>query len=154
MPSRDDIERAAALGLAISIQPAFDAEWGHPGAMYEQRLGQGRAFGMNPFGTLMARGLEMGAGSDSPITPLDPMYGIWALETHHDASQRLSRAQAVEAFTVGSARLAHLEEKKGRLEPGMQADFAAYEKDPLAVDDPRDVRPVLTVSRGREVYAR
>ena len=53
-----------------------------------------------------------------------------------------------------AARLAHLEEKKGRLEPGMQADFAAYEKDPLAVDDPRDVRPVLTVSRGREVYAR
>jgi predicted amidohydrolase YtcJ len=154
VPGRDDVERAAALGLAVSIQPAFDAEWGHPDAMYEQRLGRARAAGMNPFGTLLARGLEVGAGSDSPITPLDPMYGIWALETHHDASQRVSREQAVRLFTVGSARLAHLEEKKGRLEPGMQADFAAYEKDPLFVEDPRDVRPVLTVSRGREVYAR
>jgi predicted amidohydrolase YtcJ len=82
------------------------------------------------------------------------MYGIWALETHHDASQRMSRDQAIRLFTVGSARLAHLEEKKGRLEPGMQADFAVYEKDPLSVDDPRELRPVLTVSRGREVYAR
>ena len=26
------------------------------------------------------RGLEVGAGSDSPITSLDPMYGLWALE--------------------------------------------------------------------------
>lgn len=153
MPSVDQIERAAALGLAISVQPAFDAEWGHPGAMYERRLGEERAASMNPFGTLMARGLEVGAGSDSPVTALDPMYGLWAFETHHDAAQRPSRVQALRAFTVGSARLAHLEDKKGRLEPGMQADFAAYEKDPLAVDDPRGLRPVLTVSRGREVYA-
>ena len=71
--------------------------------------------GMNPFVTLMARGLEVGAGSDSPITPLDPMYGLWALETHHDPSQRLSREDGVRLYTQGSARLAHLEEKKGQL---------------------------------------
>jgi predicted amidohydrolase YtcJ len=154
LPSGTQVERAAALGLAISVQPAFDALWGHPGAMYERRLGADRAAGMNPFGTLLARGLELGAGSDSPVTPLDPMYGVWAFETHHDASQRLSREDAVHAFTVGSARLAHLEDKKGTLRPGMQADFAAYDQDPMAVDDPRGLRPVLTVSRGREVFAR
>src|SRR5204863_4579083 len=99
MPSADQIERAAALGLAISVQPAFDAEWGHPGAMYERRLGEERAAAMNPFGTLLARGLEVGAGSDSPVTALDPMYGLWAFETHHDAAQRPSRVQAVRAFT-------------------------------------------------------
>jgi hypothetical protein len=36
----------------------------------------------------------------------------------------------------------------------MQADFAAYEADPLTAPDVRDVRPTLTVSLGREVYAR
>jgi predicted amidohydrolase YtcJ len=121
--------------------------------MYEQRLGP-RAGAMNPFGALMARGLEVGAGSDSPVTALDPMAGVWALETHHDPSQRLTRDEAIRLFTIGSARLAHLEAKKGSLEPGKQADLAAYEADPLVVDDPRDVRPVLTVSRGREVFAR
>jgi predicted amidohydrolase YtcJ len=154
MPSPNQVERAAALGLAISVQPAFDAEWGHPGALYEQRLGPERAARMNPFGLMLSRGLEVGAGSDSPVTPLDPMYGIWALETHHDPTQRLSREEAVRLFTVGGARLAHLEEKKGELAPGTHADFAAYEADPLAVEDVRGLRPALTVSRGREVFAR
>lgn len=154
MPSEELIERAAMLGMAISVQPAFDAEWGHPGAMYELRLGEGRARPMNPFRTLLQRGMEVGAGSDSPITPLDPMYGIWALENHHSPSERLSRAEAVGLFTWGSARLAGLERKKGRLEPGLQADFAAYDRDPLVEDSVEALRPVLTVSLGREVYAR
>jgi predicted amidohydrolase YtcJ len=154
MPANDQIERAAALGLAISVQPGFDAEWGHPGQLYERRLGPQRAAGMNPFWTLLGRGLEVGAGSDSPVTPLDPMYGVWSLENHHNAGQRMSREEAIRLFTIGSARLAHLEEKKGSLRPGMQADFAAYEADPLTAPDIADLRPVLTVSRGREVFAR
>jgi predicted amidohydrolase YtcJ len=154
LPGANHVERAAALGLAISVQPAFDAEWGHPDALYERRLGPDRAGQMNPFGTLLARGLEVGAGSDSPVTPLDPMLGIVALETHHDPAQRMSREDAIRLFTIGSARLAHLEDKKGQLRPGTQADFAAYEADPFIALDIRDLRPVMTVSRGREVYAR
>jgi predicted amidohydrolase YtcJ len=154
LPANYQIERAAALGLAISVQPGFDAEWGHPGQLYERRLGPERAAGMNPFWTLLGRGLEVGAGSDSPVTPLDPMYGVWSLENHHDAGQRMSREEAIRLFTIGSARLAHLEDKKGSLRPGMQADFAAYEADPLTTPDIADLRPVLTVSRGREVFAR
>jgi predicted amidohydrolase YtcJ len=154
MPQSDQIERAAALGLAISVQPAFDAEWGQPGALYEQRLGTYRAAPMNPFGTLISRGLEVGAGSDSPITSLDPMYGLWGLESHHDPGQRMGREDSIRLFTIGSARLAHLENKKGSLAPGKQADFAAYEADPFTAPDLRELRPVLTVSRGREVYAR
>jgi predicted amidohydrolase YtcJ len=154
IPSSNQIERAAALGLAISVQPAFDAEWGHSRALYEIRLGGDRAARMNPFATLLDRGLEVGCGSDSPITPLDPMYGLWALENHHHPSQRLSREEGIRLFTMGSARLAHLEEKKGQLTPGMQADFAAYDADPLTESDVRVLRPVLTVSQGREVFAR
>ena len=153
MASPERVERAAALGLAISIQPSFDAAWGHQGGMYEQRLGAQRARTMNPFRTMVERGLEVGGGSDSPVTPLDPMLGIWALENHHDPAQRMSREEAVRLFTIGAARLAHLE-KRGRLEPGASADFGAYEADPLGVPDVRDLRPILTVSRGREVHAR
>jgi predicted amidohydrolase YtcJ len=154
LPGVDHVERAAALGLAVSVQPAFDAEWGQPEALYEQRLGQPRAALMNPFGTLLARGLEVGAGSDSPVTPLDPMYGVWALENHHDPAQRMNREDAIRLFTIGSARLGHLEGKKGQLRPGTQADFAAYEADPFIAPDIRELRPVMTVSRGREVFAR
>jgi predicted amidohydrolase YtcJ len=154
LPTVHQIERAAMLGLAISIQPAFDAAWGHPGQMYERRLGPDRAWPMNPFTTFLSRGLEVGAGSDSPVTPLDPMHGIWSLEEHHDPSQRMSREDAIRLSTIGGARLAHLEDKKGSLHSGAQADFAAYESDPLETEDVRGLRPVLTVSRGREVFAR
>ncbi|MGH2684466.1 MAG: amidohydrolase family protein, partial [Actinomycetota bacterium] len=77
----------------------------------------------------------------------------WALQNHHDPGQRMSRDEAIRLCTVGAARLAHLE-KKGKIEPGSAADFAVYEVDPLTVDDVRDVRPLLTVSRGRDVFAR
>jgi predicted amidohydrolase YtcJ len=153
MSSLAQVERAAALGLAISIQPSFDTLWGHKDGMYEQRLGRERAWGMNAFATMLARGLELGAGSDSPVTPLDPMETVWALENHHDPTQRLGREAAVRLHTLGAARIGHLE-KKGRLEPGSAADFAAYEVDPLSVPDVRGLRPVLTVSRGRDVFAR
>ena len=153
MGATEHVERAAMLGLAISVQPAFDLEWGHAGAMYEQRLGESRSFGMNRFAELVSRGVMVGVGSDSPITDLDPMLSLWALESHHDPEQRMTREQAIRLCTVGSATLGNLEEKKGRLEPGMQADFAAFELDPFTVEDPRGLRPVLTVSLGREVYS-
>lgn len=147
------IERAAALGLAIGIQPTFDALWGFPGGLYEQGLGPERTEGMNAFRDLLQRGLEVGGGSDSPITPLDPLEAIAALEGNHRPDQRLAREEALRVWTIGSARLAHQEDKKGSLEPGKHADFAAYDTDPLEVEDLRGVRPILTVSLGRDVYA-
>jgi hypothetical protein len=108
---------------------------------------------MNPFRTMLGRGIEVGVGSDSPITALDPMRVIDALERHHDPSQRLSRREAVRLHTIGSARIGHQEDKKGALAPGMHADFAAFEADPMDEPSPEGLRPVLTVSLGREVFA-
>jgi predicted amidohydrolase YtcJ len=152
MSSLDVIERAAMLGLAISVQPTFDARWGFPGGLYEQGLGEERAGSMNRFRDLLSRGMELGAGSDSPITAIDPLVGVAAFEGHHDPTQRLGREEAVRVFTLGSARLAHQEDKKGSLEPGKHADFAVYDVDPLVTSSLEGVRPVLTVSLGRDVY--
>ncbi|MGZ8629734.1 MAG: amidohydrolase [Actinomycetota bacterium] len=153
MASTPQVERAAMLGLAVSVQPAFDTTWGGPGGLYEQALGTDRATGMNPFRTLLERGVEVGIGSDAPITPLDPMAAVEALERHHDPTQRLSRLEAMRLQTIGSSRLGHQEDKKGALAPGMHADFAVYDVDPLEVLSLEDLRPVLTVSLGREVFA-
>lgn len=153
MPDEDHLEQLAMLGLAVSVQPSFDAEWGHPGRLYELRLGEHRAFSMNPFRSMLERGLEVGGGSDTPITNFDPAEGIRALEQHHNPLQSVSREDAIRLFTRGGARLAHMDDKKGHLGPGTHADFAAYENDPLAEADTSSLRPVLTVSLGREVHA-
>jgi predicted amidohydrolase YtcJ len=103
---------------------------------------------------MIERGIEVGAGSDTPVTPFDPMLSIAACEAHHAPAQRLSRFEAVRLHTVGSARVGHQEEKKGALGPGMHADLVAYDDDPMTVASIEDVRPILTVSLGREVFAR
>jgi predicted amidohydrolase YtcJ len=153
MPTTAQVERAAVLGLGVSIQPAFDRRWGFPGGLYDVGLGWERASAMNPFRTMLERGIQLGVGSDAPVTPLDPWLGIAALEEHHDPRERLSRAEALALHTTGSARLAHQEEKKGALTPGMHADLAVYEVDPFDVPIVEGLRPILTVSLGREVFA-
>jgi hypothetical protein len=151
LPSADQVERAAMLGLAVSVQPTFDRVWGQGGGLYEERLGPARAMAANPIRTMLERGIELGVGSDAPVTPLDPMLSIAALETHHEPTQRLQRLEALKLHRKGSARLGHQEGKKGVLEPGMHADFAAYDQDPLDAPVIEGLRPVLTVSLGREV---
>jgi predicted amidohydrolase YtcJ len=150
MASESQIERAAMLGLAAS---AFDAAWGDDGGLYELGVGRLRAAAMNPFRTMLDRGMEMGAGSDSPVTPLDPMGGVEAFERHHDPTQRLSRSEAIRVSTIGGARLVHQEDKKGALAPGSHADLAVWDDDPFTAADVSALRPVLTVSLGREVFA-
>ncbi len=152
LPSADQVERAAMLGLAVSIQPAFDRLWGQGGGLYEERLGPARAMAAHPIRTMVDRGIEVGIGSDSPVTPLDPMLAIASLEEHHEPAQRLTRLEALKLHRVGSARLGHQDGKKGALEPGRHADFAAYDGDPIEVASPEGLRPVLTVSLGREVF--
>jgi predicted amidohydrolase YtcJ len=153
MPTSAHIERTAMLGLAVSVQPVFDRYWGQPGGLYETAVGPDRAWAMNPIRTLLDRGVEVGAGSDSPITPLDPLLAVRALESHHDPAQRLSRFEAIRLHTIGGARLGHQEEKKGALGRGMHADFVAYDGDPFEAPALEELAPILTVSLGREVYA-
>ncbi|HEY6567775.1 MAG TPA: amidohydrolase, partial [Actinomycetota bacterium] len=153
MPSYAQIERTAVLGLAVSVQPAFDRSWGGEGGLYEQRLGADRAATMNPFRTLLERGVEVGVGSDAPVTALDPMLCLVSLESHHHPAQRVTRTEAIRLHTIGSARVGHQEEKKGSLSPGMHADFVAFDDDPFTAISIEGLRPVLTVSLGREVFA-
>ena len=58
------------LGLGISVQPSFDATWGHPGGMYERRLGPERARSMNPIRTLLDRGRKAGLRTAELYTAL------------------------------------------------------------------------------------
>jgi predicted amidohydrolase YtcJ len=153
MATPRQIERAAMLGLAVSVQPTFDLTWGGPGGLYETRLGPERAGAMHRIRTLLERGIEVGAGSDSPVVPLDPWRTVHALESLHDPAQRLSRFEAIRLHTLGSARLSYHDEKKGALAPGFHADLVAYDTDPFEADDVLPLRPVLTVSMGREVFA-
>jgi predicted amidohydrolase YtcJ len=147
----DGADRMATLGLAASVQPAFDAAWGGPDGMYARRLGPRRAKSMNPFADLWRRGVPTGGSSDACVTPLDPWHGIASAVHHHRPSQRLGLPVAMEVFTFGGRVLARQERVSGIIEPGQRADLTAFAGDVLAAD-PADLEggeAIFTMVAGR-----
>jgi predicted amidohydrolase YtcJ len=147
----DGADRMAELGLAASVQPAFDAAWGGPDGMYARRLGPRRAKSMNPFADLWRRGVPTGGSSDARVTPLDPWHGVAAAVHHHRPSQRLGLPVALEVFTLGGRILARQERVSGTIEPGQRADLTAFAGDVLAAD-PADLEggeAIFTMVAGR-----
>ncbi|HEX2295319.1 MAG TPA: amidohydrolase family protein [Actinomycetota bacterium] len=147
----DHIERAARLGLRASVQPAFDLYWGGTDGLYASRIGDGRALDMNRFGTMAARGVSLGAGSDSTVTPLDPFLQMSALRGHHVAAERLDAAAALEMHTVGSRALAG-DATAGVIAAGQRADLVLVDRDPLTTDDVAGTEGAGTWIAGERVW--
>jgi predicted amidohydrolase YtcJ len=101
----EGVKTAARLGLIASVQPAFDHAWGGTEGMYAVRLGPRRAVRLNPFASMVAAGLRLAFGSDSPVTPFAPWEAIRAAVRHRTPEQRIGLGPALHAHTAG-ARLA------------------------------------------------
>lgn len=70
------------------------------------------------------------------------------------AGQRLSRAQALRALTVGGAWVTFAERERGMLAPGFAADLAVLDLDPLAapLDELAEMTARLTMVGGEIAY--
>jgi hypothetical protein len=137
MPDAADLALLADLGVVASVQPAFDAAWGGSEGMYAQRLGAARASTLNPFASMVARGVVLAFGSDAPVTPLDPWGSVRAAAWHTHASHRISVRAAFAAHTRGGRRAARDESlEPGVLAVGAPATYAVWEPGPLVVQAP------------------
>jgi hypothetical protein len=152
-PSDAQIRKAKNLGLSIATQPAFVYL---KGENYRTRLGEERLSEAYPLRKLVDMGLRVGGGSDSLVTPLDPLLGIHAAVNAPYPAQRLTRVEAIELYTICAAELAFEESEKGSLEADKFADFVVLEQDLLEVPELeiRDVEVAMTIYRGRCVYQR
>lgn len=144
--------RAARLGVASGMQPAFDYFWGGREGAYYSAL-TSRALSANALLTALSAGMRIGGGSDAPITPLDPRLGIHAACNHTNPAESLTFEEAVELFTRGSASLSRDEDVKGALAEGHDADVAVF---PGGTDAGNIAQreAVLTVHVGKVVYLR
>ncbi|MYY19522.1 MULTISPECIES: amidohydrolase [unclassified Streptomyces] len=137
MLTPETVAAFAELGLTASVQPAFDAAWGGPDAMYARRLGAERAATLNPYAALLRAGVPLAFGSDSPVTPLDPWGTIRAAAFHRTLEHRVSVRAGFTAHTRGGWRAVGRDDA-GVLVPGAPADYAVWSTGDLVVQAPDD----------------
>ena len=118
-----DMTTIARRGCAVAHCPASNAKFGH---------------GVAPLLPLLAAGISVGIGSDSVASNnrMDILdEARLAVLIHRGASRRhdaFGAHQALELATIGGARALGLDDKVGSLEPGKDADLAAF-----SIDIPR-----------------
>ncbi|WP_046179595.1 amidohydrolase [Domibacillus tundrae] len=158
--SEELIERITKLPVVVDIQPAFvssDFPW------VEDRLGKERLAHAYPWKTLLDRGIMCAAGTDAPVEDINPIASIYAAverkkpyETHDGylPEQKLSRFEAIQMYTIGSAKAICKEHERGLIKPGYVADFSIFDRDLFAgtSEDMLAVKAVKTVVAGRIVF--
>jgi predicted amidohydrolase YtcJ len=157
-----DFDRFAKLGVIASVQPYHaidDGRWA------EKRIGHERCKSTYAFKTLLDRGVRLAFGSDWTVAPLSPLLGIYAAVTRATLDgknpggwfpeQKLTVAQAVEAFTLGSAYAELRETEKGSLTRGKLADVVILNSDlfSIAPEKIKDASVMYTIVGGKVVYA-
>jgi predicted amidohydrolase YtcJ len=161
----ETLDRVAAEGVAASMQP-LHMQWRQPDGSDEWSLRLGRSRTARAFrtGDLLRSGAVLPLGSDWPVAPYDPRYGMaWARlrrrpgrrdDAPFEPEQRLTGLQALEGYTAAAAAVAGEQDVAGRIAPGFRADLTAFASDPVdtPADDLVDVPVRLTVVGGRIVH--
>lgn len=157
-----DFARFAKLQVVASMQPYHTID---DGRWAEKRLGPERAKTTYAFRTFLDQGVKLAVGTDWPVAPLSPMLTIYAAATRAtlDGKQpngwvpeeKISVAEAVEAYTVGSAFAEFQEKEKGSISAGKLADIVLVSDDIFSIrpEAIRDVQVVTTIVGGKVVYS-
>ena len=158
---QEDIRRFGSQKVVASMQPFHiidDGRWAW------KRLDEKRLKGTYAFRALLDSGGVLAFGSDSPVAPLNPIWGVYAAVTRRTLDdknpngwlpeQKISVDETVRAFTWGSAYAEFQDNVKGTIEVGKLADFVILSDDIFTIDPVkiRDVKVMQTVVNGKVVY--
>ncbi len=155
-----DIERFASLGVVASMQPPHPP--GTMGLPLEPTLGligEKRWPYSYAWQTLREAGAKLTFASDWPVSDISPLRGIHAAVTRKAwkkglPEQRQSLADTLASYTSDGAWTEFMEDRKGRIAPGMLADIVVLSGDieAVAADEIDKLAPVVTICDGRVTY--
>jgi hypothetical protein len=154
-----DIQRFAQLGVIASMQPSHlltDMNWA------EDRLGPSRAAYSYAWKAFLDAGVRLAFGTDYPVEPITPFRGLYAAVTRKNeagtktyfSENKLTRGQALYAYTQGSAYAEFAEKHKGKLLPGYDADFILVDRNLYDVGAPAILYSVVqeTFVAGQQAF--
>jgi predicted amidohydrolase YtcJ len=147
------------LNVIASMQPAqllSDIRW------TEDRLGPIRSAYAHAWTAFLNKGVPLAFGTDYPVELISPYRGLYAAITRKSEdgkqeffpAQRITMDQAIAAYTTGSAFAEFEEKEKGKLIPGMLADFIVLDRDITAASPEKllQTKVLRTVVGGKTVY--
>jgi predicted amidohydrolase YtcJ len=153
------IAQFKTLKVIASVQPSHvltDMRWA------QDRLGPKRAATSYAWLAFLNKGVTLAFGTDYPVEPVTPFRGLYAAVTRKSENgkqeyfpaQRLTMDQAISAYTTGSAFAEYEEKEKGKLVPGMLADFVILDRDPTSASPEKvlGTKVLRTVVGGKTVY--
>jgi len=159
--SAADIPRFAALGVIPAMQAIHctsDAPW------VLKRLGEKRAEeGAYVWRKLIDAGSRIPIGTDVPVESVNPMANFFAAVTRKlkDGTtffpgQKMTREEALRAYTINGAYAAFETGLKGSLVPGKLADITVLSRDILTCpeDDILTTEVLYTIIGGKVAYHR
>lgn len=160
---QDDIERFSKLGVIASMQPDHMAASSRE--VYSSIIGPEREKNVFLTKSLLNSGASLALGTDFPVSiSLNPMRQIYTAITRVDSSgnpqntwhpeQKLTLAEALKAYTYGSAYGCFREHELGTIEAGKLADLVVLDRNLFDIPESEvlETKVELTINDGKVVY--
>jgi len=156
--TQEILKRIKSLGIVVLPFSTYIYEHGEKMDEYGKRISM-----MFAYRSFLDHGIPVGGSSDNPCATQNPLLAIRTMVTRLSAGgevlgpeQRVSPAEAIRIYTMGSAYASFEEGSKGSIEPGKLADFVVLSEDPTRVS-PEQIHEIAvekTYVDGTEVYSR
>ncbi len=164
MVDRSDIPRFRQLSVSPNVQSFWAQQDPYIKELTEPYLGKERSKTLYPIGDLAASGAVLVAGSDWPVTTLNPFDAIEVAVRRRELGntkvpawlpdQLVDLPTMLAAYTINGAYIQHQDDRTGSLEAGKAADFIVLDQNLFEIPTEKihDTKVLWTVLDGIEVY--
>jgi predicted amidohydrolase YtcJ len=160
----EDIPRFRDLGVIANFQPLWAFADPYIKDLTLGPLGPERSRWLYPIESLLKTGAVMAAGSDWPVTSLNPIEAIQVAVTRRGPTEsdgpawipeeKVDLSAILAAYTINGAYLNHEDKETGSIEAGKAADLIVLNRDLFKIPQERihEVKVVWTLLEGQEVF--
>ncbi len=153
------LDRVKSLGGGIAVQ----CRMFYQGELYKNMYGEPTGQ-IPPIRKMLEKQIPVGLGTDATrVSTFNPWMSLcWAVTgktiggyQFWPAKDTLSRFEALQLYTSGSAWFSGEEKVKGKIGPGQYADLAILNHDyfSIPVEQMRNIHALMTIVNGKVVYA-
>jgi predicted amidohydrolase YtcJ len=157
----EDVIRFKEIKVIASVQPYHAID---DGVWVRNRIGEKREILTHMYKSYLDNNVVMAFGTDWPVAPLNPMYGLFAAVTRRTVDgknpdgwipeQKITIEEAIKAYTLDAAYASFEDNIKGSIEVGKVADMVVLSDDILTIDPIKiwDIKVEMTMFDGKIVY--